>query len=44
MAKAEPYEMECPKCGEIMIWNPYQGPGTGEWKCPKCGLQIDHKG
>ena len=41
-AKAEPYPYRCPKCNSLMIWNEWQGP-FGGWKCPKDGLQIDHK-
>lgn len=42
--RSEPYSKTCPKCGNYMSWNPWQGPGTGGWKCSSCGLEIDYKG
>lgn len=42
--RSEPHSLECPRCKILMDWNPAQGPGTGGWKCSRCGIKIDYKG
>ena len=47
--KSEPHTCYCPICKDRykkdvkMKWDPWQGPGTGGWKCPDCGLKLDCK-